>query len=129
MNREKRHPRTPLTAMSRIADIRHHHLLALIDEAGSTAKLARLTGVPASYLSQVKNRIPTPAGRPRGIGDDIARQLEAGMKKPAGWMDQSELSPAERDLIRDFRSLSAGGQRYAASFVSRLLQLERPEGT
>lgn len=116
-----------LARMDQIADIRHRNLLVLIEEAGSAAELARKTGVQAAYISQVKNRTPTPSGRPRGIGDDIARQLEAGMGKSIGWMDQSELSPAERDLLEAFRALSANGQEYTLSWVAKIRELERSQ--
>lgn len=116
-----------LTRMDQIADIRHRNLLALIEEAGSPAELARITGVQAAYISQVKNRSPTPSGRPRGIGDDTARKLEAGMGKAKGWMDQSELSPAERDLLDAFRALSTNGQEYTLSWVAKIRELERSQ--
>lgn len=111
-------------AMETISDVRHRNLLALIAEAGTAAKLARATGVPAAYISQVKKRALTPSGKPRAIGDDVARQLEDGMGKPVGWLDQAELSPAERDLIALFRRLSDDGRAYAVARLSRLLETD-----
>lgn len=110
--------------METIADIRHRNLLALIEEAGNAARLAERTGVAAPYISQVKKRVTTPSGTPRGIGDDVARKLEAGMGKPTGWLDQAELSPAERDLLALFRRLSDDGRAYAVARLSRLLETD-----
>tara|TARA_B110000503_G_scaffold20503_1_gene30798 strand:+ start:8416 stop:9093 length:678 start_codon:yes stop_codon:yes gene_type:complete len=63
------------------------NLELLIGEAGSAAKLARTAGTNSSYLSQVRNQLPTKKGTPRAIGDDLANKLEKAMKKPQGWMD------------------------------------------
>ena len=63
------------------------NLELLISEAGSAAKLARTAGTNSSYLSQVRNQLPTKKGTPRAIGDDLANKLEKAMKKPQGWMD------------------------------------------
>ena len=67
---------------------RHRNLERLIKEAGSLSRLARLVGTSPSYLSQVRNRTPTPAGQRRGIGDRLASMLEEGMGRPAGWLDE-----------------------------------------
>jgi hypothetical protein len=42
------------------------------------------------------------------------------MGKPAGWMDQADLSPLERDLLDRFRSLSADAQEYTLSWIAKL---------
>lgn len=68
--------------------IRVQNLELLITEAGTAAKLARIVGTNSSYLSQVRNQMPTRKGTPRGVGDDLAEKLERGMGKPAGWMDE-----------------------------------------
>jgi SOS-response transcriptional repressor LexA len=68
--------------------IRIQNLELLITEAGSAAKLARIVGTSSSYLSQVRNQLPTRKGTPRGVGDDLAVKLERGMGKPTGWMDE-----------------------------------------
>ena len=72
--------------------IRLQNLELLIAEAGSAAKLARIAGTNSSYLSQVRNQMPTKKGTPRGVGDDLAEKLERGMGKPHGWMDESHES-------------------------------------
>lgn len=75
--------------MRRIPEqIRLKNLELLIAEAGSAANLAQRVGTNSSYLSQVRRRMPTKKGTPRGIGDDLAVKLEQGMGKPEGWLDQ-----------------------------------------
>jgi len=73
----------------KINRIRLNNLELLISEAGSAAKLARTAGTNSSYLSQVRNQLPTKKGTPRAIGDDLAIKLEEAMNKPQGWMDNS----------------------------------------
>ena len=75
--------------MTRLPEqIRLNNLELLIAEAGSAVKLARRVGTNSSYLSQVRRRMPTQRGTPRGIGDDLAGKLEQGMGKTTGWMDE-----------------------------------------
>ncbi|PLX61082.1 S24 family peptidase [Sedimenticola selenatireducens] len=68
--------------------IRLQNLELLITEAGSAVKLARLVGTNSSYLSQLRNQMPTKKGTPRRVGDNLAVKLEHGMEKPVGWMDE-----------------------------------------
>jgi hypothetical protein len=77
--------------------IRLKNLEHLIREAGSAARLARAANTNSSYLSQVRNQLPTKKGTPRSIGDDLAAKLEGAMNKPQGWMDEDhgdEIVPA-----------------------------------
>lgn len=110
--------------MNRLSDIRHRNLLALIEEAGSAAKLAERTGLAPAYISQMKNRTLTAAGSPRGIGHDAARKLEAGMGKPEGWLDHADLDPLERDLLAVFRALSDEGQEFLVARARAIKSLE-----
>ena len=71
----------------KLNQIRLHNLEVLIAEAGSAAKLARAAGTNSSYLSQVRNQLPTKKGTPRSIGDGLAEKLEKAMNKDQGWMD------------------------------------------
>lgn len=70
-----------------VEEIRLENLKSLINEFKSAAEVSRLTSVPASYLSQVLTRVESRTGKPRDIGSPVARKLEAGCKKPRGWMD------------------------------------------
>lgn len=48
-----------------------------IREAGSLAELARRAETNPIYLSQLRSQAATPKGTKRGIGDRLARRLEA----------------------------------------------------
>ena len=83
--------------MRKVNQIRLHNLEILIAEAGSAAKLARAANTNSSYLSQVRNQLPTKKGTPRAIGDDLAVKLEKATKKPQGWMDMPHKDRASPD--------------------------------
>jgi len=85
--------------------VRLENLKLLITEAGSAAELARRVGTSSSYLSQVRNQMPTRNGTPRCVGDDLAEKLERGMGKPIGWMD--DIHP----VVREERSASDGADK------------------
>jgi len=69
-------------------DIRLNNLEILIAEAGSATRLAQLAGTSESYISQVRRKMRTAKGTPRGIGDELSSRLEKGTGKPQGWMDE-----------------------------------------
>ena len=97
--------------MRKYEQIRLQNLEILITEAGSAVKLARTAGTNSSYLSQVRNQLPTRKGTPRAIGDDLAVKLEEAMKKPQGWMDDAHddgsgsNDETNANLGQDFHSL------------------------
>jgi len=65
-------------------------LLVLAREAGGLDALAARCGVHARYLAGVaegRGVADPPDGIPNGIPNDLARRLEAGMDRPAGWLD------------------------------------------
>ncbi|MBR9910302.1 MAG: peptidase S24 [Gammaproteobacteria bacterium] len=110
--------------------IRLNNLEVLIAEAGSAAKLARAAGTNSSYLSQVRNQLPTKKGTPRSIGDELAEKLEKAMSKPHGWLDtphkhetgQEEINaldgPSVRGLLPLISWVQAGNWReISESFV------------
>jgi len=61
-------------------EIRLTNLLALIAEAGGRTELAERVGTNPNYLTQITTRH-------RSVGNPLARKLEHGMRKPAGWID------------------------------------------
>lgn len=63
-------------------EIRKQNLLILIKEVGKKSDLAKLADTDPAYISQVLSEKTK-----RNIGDDFARKLEKGCKKPRGWMD------------------------------------------
>ncbi|WP_011298531.1 LexA family transcriptional regulator [Cupriavidus necator] len=67
-----------------IKDIRRNNLLALLSGFASIRAFADRTGVPAAYISQIKNE----AGG-RGMGNKTARTIEEALSLPNGYMDQA----------------------------------------
>lgn len=65
-----------------VKTVRRNNLAVLEKACGTIAALSERTGIPASYISQVK-------GGYRKLGDAAARKVEAAYRKPLGWMDQS----------------------------------------
>lgn len=71
-----------------IKQIRLRNLRSLISESGTIANLARLSETAPAYLSQILNSLPTSTGKPRSVGDKLARKLEQALTRPYGWMDK-----------------------------------------
>ena len=80
--------------MKTVSEIRLDNLELLIVELGTQEKVADAGGTSSVYLSQIKNRTPDKkTGKPRQMGDDMARKLEEGCKKERGWMDNIQEKP------------------------------------
>ena len=74
--------------MKTIAEIRLDNLTLLIEEFGSQDEIARRAGTSPVYISQLINRTPDfKTGKPRQVGDPMARRVEAGCEKEVGWLD------------------------------------------
>lgn len=74
--------------MKLVADIRRENLDRLAAEVGSMDKLAEISGVSPVYLSQIRTQaVDMKTGKPRQMGNQVARKLEVGCTKSAGWMD------------------------------------------
>ena len=74
--------------MKTVHQIRRENLDLLASELGSMDRVAALVETSAVYLSQLKKQsIDQKTGRPRQMGDKLARRLEKGCKKEEGWMD------------------------------------------
>jgi hypothetical protein len=74
--------------MKTIEEIRRKNIEILIEEAGSSTKLAAAMGKSDSQISQwAKGSLDSKTKKPRGISDDICREFEEKYKKPRGWMD------------------------------------------
>lgn len=74
--------------MKTCSEIRHANLLALIDKAGSIQAVAEKLGKDHAQISQLKTQAKhSKTGKPRLIGDDIARLIEEQFKLEIGWMD------------------------------------------
>lgn len=82
-----------------IDEIRLVNLLLLVKECGGNqAELSRRVDTPATYINQIVKGTLTRSGSRRGVGDELARKLETGMKKPVGWMDKSHDEPGNRQM-------------------------------
>lgn len=89
------HPNaSPIRSVSTVQETRHANLLALIEQHGSIQQLAARVGRSHSQISQLKNRVRhSKSGRPREVGDDLARAFEAALGLPRGWMDRAPPRP------------------------------------
>jgi hypothetical protein len=62
----------------------------LVERHGSLAALNEALDMPRTdaTLSQIKNQSPhAKTGKPRSMGDDLARKIEAKLGLTPGWMD------------------------------------------
>lgn len=74
--------------MKTSAEIRHANLIALINQAGSIQAVADKLGKDHAQISQLKTQAKhSKTGKPRLIGDDIARLIEEQFQLEIGWMD------------------------------------------
>jgi hypothetical protein len=73
-----------------IAETRRQRLQMLRDRHKSLADLNERIGLARTdaTLSQIKNQSPHHnTGKPRVMGEDLARKIEEAMQLPSGWMD------------------------------------------
>lgn len=92
-----------MQGMATVTEVRHANLLVLIAWAGSIQKLADLLEKSHSQLSQLRNQIAhSTTGKPRVIGDSLAREIEATIGVPPGWMDSPQGPPpvSFEELVR-----------------------------
>ncbi|MDM3872538.1 hypothetical protein QSV34_14390 [Porticoccus sp. W117] len=74
-----------------VQDIRYRNLQRLLELcSGNQAELARKAASNPAYISQIVNRTPMPSGKPRNVGERLARNLEMAFGKSQGWMDTME---------------------------------------
>jgi hypothetical protein len=123
--------------MQPVEEIRRANLLSLIQEAGSAARLATLSGLAAPYISQVSRAVPNSKGKgARVMGPDVARRLETKMGKPRGWMDTdhsalniaADLNGREGQLVGLFRLLTDADQAHLINELTRRLRKPPPLG-
>lgn len=75
--------------MKTIDEIRRLNLLEAIERKGTAKKLADDANISPAYISQVKNQQPdSKTGKPKNMGDDVARKIENALGEKHGWMDQ-----------------------------------------
>lgn len=84
-----------IRGMKTIDEIRLNNLLIAIERCGTIAALANSAEVSAAYLSQIKNKtLESSTGKPKGMGNGVARKIERALGESEGWMDADH---SERD--------------------------------
>jgi hypothetical protein len=77
--------------MQTVAETRRQRLAMLVKRHGdSLAKLNQVLGLDRTdaTLSQIRTQAPhSKTGKPRSMGDDLARRIEEKLALAAGWMD------------------------------------------
>jgi hypothetical protein len=68
--------------MKTVDEIRLDNLKRLKKEFKTYAYIAEISNTAPAYLSQVLSK-----KTPRNMGEEVARKIETGCKKPYGWMD------------------------------------------
>lgn len=113
------YPRPMATMDSPRQENRRRQLEKLIQEAGSAADLARISGTPKTHISAIQ-------ARRRGIGDELAAKWEALMDKPAGWMDQRDPSGSlvQQDTVA---RVSSGGVAHILSHPQEIIPSQQIE--
>lgn len=85
--------------MKTISEIRRERLEELISKFSSVRAFADFIEKSPAQVSQWRNAsIDSKSGKPRGMGDSIARELEKKFEKSKGWMDSSH-SDFQRDFV------------------------------
>lgn len=75
--------------MDPIEVTRRRRLAILVEEAGSQAALAEKIGKAPAQISQWVRALPdSKTGKPRSMSKEAAREVEARVGRPSGWMDQ-----------------------------------------
>lgn len=74
--------------MATSKELRLANLRALVAEFETIESVAQRAETNAVYLSQILNGVKSSTGSARGVGDKLARKLEAGCGKEVGWMDR-----------------------------------------
>ena len=85
--------------MATSKELRIQNLRLLVEEFKTADAVAQRAATAPMYLSQILNGVPSSTGKPRGVGDALARRLEQGCAKPIGWLDKDH-SVVAAPLIR-----------------------------
>lgn len=79
-----------MATMKTSDEIRRENLEVAIKRAGSASKLAEAAATSPAYISQIRNKTPdSKTGKPKMMGDDMARRIEAAIGEANGWLDTS----------------------------------------
>lgn len=74
--------------MTTSKELRLENLRALVLEFKTADAVAQRAATAPMYLSQILTGAKSSTGKPRGIGDALARRLEQGCGKEVGWLDK-----------------------------------------
>ena len=87
-----------MACMKTIGEIRRDNLEILLLQFRSLADLNEKLELARtdSTLSQIRNRSTSSRGKPRAMGDDLARKIEAALNLDSGWMDNVQYPPDTR---------------------------------
>lgn len=87
--------------MKPVSEVRLENLERLVKELGTLDAVATAGGTSSVYLSQIRTKaVDRKTGRARTMGDAMARRLESGTCKPAGWMDHEHDESHENDTVQ-----------------------------
>lgn len=105
-----------IVRMKTIDEIRRENLALAVKRMHTASALADKAGIDAAYLSQVKNQTrESKTGKPRKMGDDVARKIERAIGEPEGWMDteNTDESSGEARSAQARRENAEQGTSYA----------------
>jgi hypothetical protein len=117
--------------MKTIGEIRLENLELLIAAEGTLDAVAEKAGTSSVYLSQVRNGArDQKTGRPRQMGDQMARRLETAFDKALGWMDTPHPAIGANKRIPDhgFEIAGRGGNIIGIPVKGSSFFLPLPEG-
>lgn len=81
--------------MKTCSEIRRENLLKVIEVAGSLQEVANRLDKSHAQISQIKTQAKhSKTGKPRVMGDDVARLIEDKFGLEVGWMDNDHASPS-----------------------------------
>lgn len=115
--------------MKTIGEIRLENLELLIATEGTLDAVAEKANTSSVYLSQIRNAaLDQKTGRPRQMGDQMARRLEVANEKPKGWMDTPHSAPGPNKRVPEhgFEIAGRSGNVDALPVVGSI-QVDREE--
>ncbi len=117
--------------MKTIGQTRRENLQVLIDKHGSLAQLNEVIGFPRTdaTLSQIKNQSLSASGRPRAMGDVLARRIERALDLTEGWMDNDQAAPTYKQSRIDvaIKAMEEMGEYQLDQAIKIIVALSEPE--
>ena len=110
--------------MKTIEEIRRANIRALIARAGGNAAFSiRIGKLPAQVSQWANASADSLTGRPRSIGSDTCRHIEAVFDLECGWLDHDhsetgDLDPSAVAIAHAFMDLEPGEQQKIKSYMA-----------